>query len=86
MKIKDERTFEQVVYKNGQVIVDGDNETYQIIYNPDTGYALLELEAGIVRSNWYETIRELLDIYFENLKNVNLVNAELVIKDGDTQD
>jgi hypothetical protein len=49
-----------IKYEAGRYFVDGYGELYQIIYDRDRGYALLNVSKGRVESDFEETIEFLL--------------------------
>lgn len=49
-----------IKYETGRYFVDGWGNLYQIIYDEDRGYALLNVKQGIIESEFEETIEFLL--------------------------
>lgn len=49
-----------IEYEAGRYFVNAWGELYQIIYDSDQGYALLNVEKGTVESDFEETIESLL--------------------------
>lgn len=49
-----------IEYEAGRYFVNALDELYQIIYDRDRGYALLNVEKGTVESDFEETIESLL--------------------------
>jgi hypothetical protein len=49
-----------IKYEAGRYFVDYSGDLYQIIYDEDQGYALLNVKRGLIESEFEETIESLL--------------------------